>query len=761
MTCPRCRLNLAELPGRIRLRRSSLLHCPLCGASCGPPQARGVFWSESQKRYYCWRESTEQYPNDAGYVPVNIRYGCLTVTVEAQLLSLENCLYPRLAIFKRNRDDRDPPHFTPLRPEYELFIERCELISYSQNHRAYRVRSRDGFESTHTVGAVEILETERSGAALYIWPNFLCPGWKRYYVAFFSPETPSGSGRIEYVIGSTEQLAPGELYAAVDFVPESVVIKWTADGREYFARYRTQEGSAPHLLTQDDLGQFGTVENLTVGYDFGTTNSSAAAFYTDGQGNQEVALHIHDRTLRLLDGKVADPENTWLPQPTPGSEPFASIPSQLYFQRGCYWNWINDHCQPPLDFTIPYHQRLPGETNDRVASEFKWRTRLRHPQAAETLRRLYFNLSLQLFLAELVGQYRIQPGELRLVSPHPLAFEDEDILLHQSTLRHIQPLLEAATGFRIVLGERLDESHAAEACGETIPEAAVTIYMDVGGGTTDLGVSAGAGRQRQVVAVDSIEFGGEDLNRAVEPLAGVTAAELRATIRRNGSRTYQDPAIFQGNEQHVGLVRQAIERYRRGVIEIAARFVAAAAQAGEGELPAIGLMMLGNGWKTLYPDSADHAAIAENVRRQVERRLDDYRRCSVLSRQFSLLCRYPPDPKGVVAKGAAKRIALPFDQVQAQTQTFLLENVEILVNNQLRRFRWTDFTRQDLNGVPQSVWVVESDGFNFDLPDGEQLDECVRGTMLWRSPFSLRITKHYRKRLIEARGTALPAAGHP
>lgn len=752
MRCRRCQVEFIDIAGRIRLTgEHPQVHCPLCGQRCGFFSAPGVFWNECEHYYWAWMSNGGLAGELGGFVEKRFSEGRLTVELQARPVSLQDCLFPRVVLFKSAEDAPDPAHFTPVRPEFELWIQRCELLSWTSHTRTYEVLTRDGYRDFVTLPALEVVDTARAGAALYVWPNFVAPGWKRYYIAFFDPEKPGGSGKILWVEGRTEQPCDrrreeiNHRYGQVDFVPDSVVLVWNQDGMEYFARYRTREPTAAHLTEETEGQAYRRVSGLTMGFDFGTTNSSAAVFFADTV-NREFALAIRDRTLRLLDGEVADAENTWLPQPR-GICQICWLPSQLYFQDPHFWvNVDGGDFRPVRDFTIPYNQALAGQADQRVASEFKWKKRLPHPGAAAGLRRLYFSLALQLFLAELVAGYRILPSEMRLVATYPLAFEPEDVQLHDGILEQVRPLVEQATGFQIILSPGLDESHAAEACGEIISEADVTLFMDVGGGTTDLCVSQPAGADRLVPIVDSIEFGGEDLNRSIEPLAGITPAELRRAIRTEGATVYSDARRFQSNEQNVRTVGDVIRRFHAGLIEITARFVAAVSKTCTPTPAKIGVLMLGHGWKTLFPGIEDHSEISQKVESSVKSRLEKLKRDGVIEAVATVACRYPTDPKGVIAAGAAKRIALAFKEVRPERRSYLLENVDVTVGNQVQRFFWYDKIPIPFAAVPQRMEIIE-DPFGLGCrPDGP-LSGLMRGQELVGSPFGFVMATCYKMHL--------------
>jgi hypothetical protein len=602
-----------------------------------------------------------------------------------------------------------------------------------------------------------------------VWPDFQVRGWNKYYIGFFpaAVAVSYGSGEVHEVWGRRDGDTQNPLvratvsnrYCQVDFVPESLVVVWKVDSDRYYARYGTRSPEAAHL------GQtaWRSYPTLTLGFDFGTTNTAAAAFAVPepdaSGGNVDMPLPINHRTLRLIDGRISA-ENTWLPQPSPGQTlPF--IPSQLYFFDADYLPLLGAGDQPVRHFTIPFFQdRLP---EDRCVAGFKWAVNLRqHQDKAPALRYAFCRLALEMYLAELVGTYGIVPSPITLVATYPLAFGPKDLAIHNTVLEDLRQKLEEATGFRIALGRSLDESHAAEECGESITGADVILYLDVGGGTTDVCISQWNGQARCVSVVDSIEYGGEHVNSAIEGLTTLTPAQLRQRIRTDGAAVYHDPACFAGNYQRVEAVEEVIGRFRLGLVEIASRFAAAEFKSNPAAAGRIGLMMFGSGWKTVF-QTDDHNAMEREAAEGIGQRLRDFQTAGILEGVPEVVCKYPFDPKGVVAKGAARVGGRKLMIDQGDMETYLLEDLRVVTGNAEKRFEWSRRTPIRFDATPGKVLLANTARFNFEqatvLEGGravllEELDfsGSVRGSDIARSPFVMYVSKYYRAELNAARG---------
>jgi hypothetical protein len=673
-----------------------------------------------------------------------------------------------MVFFARATGDPDPPHYSPVRPDRAHLVEGWALHSFGVMHRTYRVTTRDGFSALVTVSGIEIVDPATGpGCALYVWPRFQVKGWNKYYLGFFPPSISSslGTGKIHEVWGRRDAgannphmcMPVAQEYCQTDFVPETVVVVWEQDKELYYARYDTQADERFRL----DNAAYRSFLNLNLGFDFGTTNTAAAAFAIPEtgarEGNLDMPLAISDCTLRLLDG-TPPADHTWLPQPLEGGTlPF--IPSQLYFFEPHYLPRLSPNDQPVRHFTIPFFQDdPPGE--ERCVGGFKWASNLRSmSEKAPDLRYLFCKLALEMYLAEMVSTYGIRPGPLTLITTYPLAFGALDREIHSAVFERLRPELQSATGFQITLGKPLDESHAAEECGESIPNAAVILHMDVGGGTSDLCISqeADGGRGRTVSVVDSIEFGGEHVNAAIERLTHLSPAQLRRRIRTDGSKVYRDPSCFEGNQQRVDAVEHTIDRFGAGLVEIAARFAAAECVNNEVARPRIGLIMFGSGWKTIF-DSGDRHDIEQQAAESVSARLRELQAIGLIPDVPEILCKYPADPKGVVAKGAARVGGRRVIVDQRGAQTYLLEDVRVITGRAERSSPWTQRTPVPFNALPGKIVLCNTARFRFEAArvavngaiealDDIDFSECLHGTDLARSPFAVYVARFYRAEL--------------
>jgi hypothetical protein len=667
------------------------------------------------------------------------------VTIDVLHLDIRECLFPQIVLFKSLQSQRQPPHFSPIRPEYEHLIADWELREQKNEWITCAITTNDGYKTLAPLRYIEIADREgESGAALYIWPNFVAADWKRYYLGFFSPSNPLGIGVVHAVVGESESAGGGKAFVMVDFVPRAVVVRFDADQQQYFAQYRIAP-PGPHL---EEIHQTDPVKDVVLGLDFGTTNSASALFYT-ARTNQLRDLPIKNRTLRLLDGFVP-PVGTWLPQPEGPSKSFPFIPSQLFFNAPVMQTTTESH--PVEAYTIPFFQSDPdpgaAPQQRRWVGQFKWKRKL-GPLAlrAYEFRYLYLQLALQLFLAEVVAEAKIRPCAIKLVAARPLAFDEDDVKLHDQVLSDVQPVLARATGFDITTGPTVDESHAAAAIGQLVPEAVRTIRVDVGGGSTDICVSTARPSARDVSVVDSFEYGGEDVNAYITDRFNVSPIELSTQIRLRGSAVYRDASYLGKKEDNVAKVGRVIEQFRSGLIESVCRFIAAeTSRNGDAEHAIFAFLMFGSGWKTVF-DTDDHRQIEEQARDQIGKRLESYKGRKILGVAPKIICRYPPDPKAVVARGAANWGAANLNVAIPAGNTYALENLTAIVDGREEKVKWSDSLPMTFSKRVMQLRLPEQSTFDFEnwaLLRDLDLHPCMRDQRLIRSPFAVYLERAYK-----------------
>jgi len=286
--CKSCAAPFTGMPIEVTLGgdRPSL-YCPLCGALVGHYESDRVFHDAETGAYRLWVDNSSD--SDIEHQET---WGRMAVRIRCVPLDIHACFFDRLFVFRADglESVREPGHFSPLRPDREHLIRKWSVSSATPSYRAYNVTTSTGWTVSIALACLEVTELAGElGAALFIWPNFVAPDWRRYYVAFYPPSVPKalGTGGLESAWTRNRQATQGPQFEPVPIdglpgaqileVPDRIVLQWTVDGIEYVNAWRTDvdEPDVPHLQDSDPV----RAERINVGFDFGTTNTAAAVFY--------------------------------------------------------------------------------------------------------------------------------------------------------------------------------------------------------------------------------------------------------------------------------------------------------------------------------------------------------------------------------------------------------------------------------------------------------------------------------------------------
>ncbi len=776
-SCPSCSTPLASIRGAAKLTAERPdLHCALCGVKFGPyspplnpDDPARVFLDMRTREYRFWTpDSLPEQPEQPEEVEETVSIGAFSLRIQCRTLRIQHCLFERVFVFRPEDNawgHREAPQFSPLRPEREYLIARWSLVGGGANYREYKVTTNTGWTRSVVKPCAEIPELAgQSGAALFIWPNFVAQGWNRYYVTFYPPSIPTlfGSGGLHQIwtrkAGSAnaafEQVPVhhnqgGELLAR----PDRIVLSWLTDGVVHFSSWRSDldEPAVPHL----ERIEFVRAENLNIGFDFGTTNTAAAANYRLPDMREEPlkSLGIHNRTLRLLSGAVSA-DLQLLPQPD-GDKPLNSLPTQLMFESAQLLQEVPENIIAPLQFTIPYYQSESVASETRSVGQFKWAKALGELRKnAARYRALYLRLSLEMFLAEVVGELHIAPSKANVVATYPLSFTPEDLQLHRNSLQAAHQAVEPATGFTLFIGPSLDESHAGQNCDIPNRPGEYSLFIDVGGGTTDVCLSAPDGQD--ILVVDSVEYGGEHLNDRVfkEQLTNHSPQQFRREIRIGGGAAFRSSDLFARDNakfQRIGKVRTHLQR---GLVEYAARYIAAQIVSSPNSNPVFTVYMLGLGWMTIFAHIDPLNAIAEEFSKKLNARLQEMKTVGLVQSLPSVTCKYPENPKAVVARGAARCYDVLRQAPENSERSFMLQNLRIVTASGENVHPWS--TRIPVKSDAQilQLQAIDLAKFGFEtsltLPSvpepstwpNELLQSCVYQNEIVHSPFRVYLSAY-------------------
>ncbi|MFL6211547.1 MAG: hypothetical protein ACJ74W_22045 [Pyrinomonadaceae bacterium] len=233
--------------------------------------------------------------------------------------------------------------------------------------------------------------------------------------------------------------------------------------------------------------------NVEIGLDFGTSNTCIASRTAAGME----LLPIRSCDEFIIHGSelpdVLDFPDTWPPRQGFGRNK-ALLPTELLTQQN-----LNDlrsrakqvkDWRPVVDYTIPssgLEVRYPEK--EHVLAEFKWANMIAdaafQPQAAE-LQKRYLEFLLLLGLAELTMQNSIGQG-LNVKFSYPLAFDKNERDQLALVLKESAQAAARQTGVNITIESPMDESRAAaQLAGNYEAGDAACLYVDIGGGSTDI-----------------------------------------------------------------------------------------------------------------------------------------------------------------------------------------------------------------------------------------------------------------------------------
>jgi hypothetical protein len=764
--CPKCHVNLDLISGDVILDQARPhLHCPICGKELTFPNKGGFTFDEIGKELIVW-----------GKAICEIRYGGLTLHIQGKEMHIADCLYRHVAFFQA----LDRTKVSPVRPENQHLIESCHLASGGGNHAVvYEVIAAGGYRESLSVACTTIPnppapDKKQNEAALFVWPNFKMKArepkeqWRRYYALFVTPSIADGIGKINRVASESGDGRVSEIkcvdahWADLDMVPDLMEIKWDSarDQQTYYSVVRPEFKQITPIPVAD----------VTLGFDFGTSNTAAAIRIVRGRerNSEDVdLLRIDDLTLVVVPGEITK-DTLWLPRP---SKPTESLPTYLYFPL-LENQQINDALRPVQDYVIPFSQR---DLVDRLSvGGFKWKKLVAKPlqESVASLRYLYLRLALEMYLAQAVASWHLGRCVINLVATFPLAFDSEHQELHHEGFQKVTDAISQSCPFQFTLASDLSESHAGENGSDRFDEIDELLIVDCGGGTTDIcvtepvrendsDVDGPPGKRRAVFQQDSIEYGGEKLVEAVQKQTRgpISLFELRQMIRTREAAALEDGTLYV--DRRAGERAQQISwNFRRGLIEICARFIAARMESlysVGGDNPRFGLLMLGNGWKLLAP-AAQAKGIAQLdtfVKDLVTKRVEAYVKAGSISRlPREIKVEYSASAKGAVALGAAKVHSIEVWPGQQEQTYMLLDMVMSIGNSQstARKLRWNATVPYTLDCTPTALKVDGAQQFGFDdteigassgvpVSDFNFLEACApdaaRKKQIRKSPFGV------------------------
>jgi hypothetical protein len=251
-------------------------------------------------------------------------------------------------------------------------------------------------------------------------------------------------------------------------------------------------------------------------------------------------------------------------------------------------------------------------------------------------------------------------------------------------------VVQPATGFTIAIGPPLDESHAGQKGDLRNTFSRYSLFIDVGGGTTDICISRRDDADNAVLAIDSCEYGGEDLNARVcgDGYTQLYPQQFRCRIRTNGAQVFRSPDAFSNKVENWSGVKRLMVHFQRGLVETAARFAIAQTTHLDEDDPLFVIYMLGLGWFSVFAELAEAEAIAAKFCTRVQTRLTEMKAKGLTTKLPRVQCIYPPNPKLIVARGAAACTNPDVAALSRDRKSYLLQDLEFVSGFQQQTLPW-------------------------------------------------------------------------
>ena len=531
--CGQCGYQIGKKESALEVRNPDDCRCP----ECQKPQdwlgrySTWIRYSEKRGCYliYALNSSPVHQPPLSNHVTfendgVTIQTGKINLKVFGLILSEEALKCTRLLFFK-DGDKVTTPHL-PIKGEYLGLVR---VASRDRNPHLDRVTGDyivtleiEGWHENITI-RYKKNEIEHEEALLLSWPNFKLKGWNVYYYLLESTAQMYKAGialRALNVIGQPILLSTtrGEIKQAIDAF-EIVFSK--KDGQ-------IERQSGIFLLRRNEI-QHGATP-LTVAVDFGT--SASTVFYRIGDGPIEV-LRYTDFTDEVIPNKILSDQvlmnSKWLPtyriddyqtalkfyrdqldndDSVLSGEQIVNkmnyyIPSELICDKPISPEKI---ANPLSGFRIchAYAARPDGE----VIYETKTMEVSGDPQGRYTYQQAiarYLEFFLVLSLANILHKEQ-RAGYLIVRASFPRTFDAVKISTYLTCLESVLKSIRALTGYETNAQYYIDEARAAAYSREV--QGGLVLVMDMGGGTTDIGIFERKKGRLEPIYLDSLLYGG-------------------------------------------------------------------------------------------------------------------------------------------------------------------------------------------------------------------------------------------------------------
>jgi len=693
LTCPVCGFRLCDLRAELHLdRKCHGLFCPVCRGRITDEFAHPpVFFDREEQDFVIW----DAAPEASGSEPCRIQLSPgLIIYAHGKRRNPRDLCYPYVLAFEW--DGRQYLPRLPVRPSElrYLNIKECGEPLLTGDQYQIILSLKGGYSQSVILPAcLHKGEWARDGktrvnvSALRVWPNFRrvvrVAGneriwWRDYFVYFQSNDGLLALDRITVFDEQWRELAVFErplFKGRVQGVPGWIEVRG-------FDSQLTQDRPCAGLfsvLLEVLPAAISEASPCLLALDFGTSNT---CFYAEPSGGTADAIRFTDRSVCMVDGlRMADEANsTWFPQ-FGGKQDNNVLPSEILLEQP-FENLQEGlgKLKPITHYTIAPPYDYPESRN--VVSGFKWKG-ITHVAAeagagfgvvprlikeVDKLQELYLRLAVRMALAELTGSERnLNPGAIDCAVTFPLAFSEPQLRDFKEVCGQVFSSLSQETGVNLQLRHWLDESQAGARGADGVPPGPELITLDVGGGTSDF-VSISRVPEVKPVFSDSVRYAGDHyLLQLAAPARALTDRSLvqlhRDLLIRGASDVFDARQLetFKNERTRWRSSLRGIQRYVGGLVELAARLIAARLRVSGTEVvpERITVLLLGNGWRFASALSNEEGDEFDKTRlyiqAQVRQVLENvYRQRGITAHLPPVDFYYPRDAKLAVAKGALR-----------------------------------------------------------------------------------------------------------
>ncbi|MFY9824244.1 MAG: hypothetical protein WAM82_22910 [Thermoanaerobaculia bacterium] len=538
IVCENCGFDITTETGQVDIAHPDECRCPHCGARQNwlEEYATWIKFDEGRNRYliYAFADSPVRRLPYSKYVSyeqdgIVLQTGKFSLKIRGLILTEDALKCTRLIFFQ---DPQDNSHqyepSLPVRGEY------YGLVSIADDRRAVMDRlsgdyivplkvNVEGWKSTTITLRYSPKEIQKEEAILLSWPRFNLRGWNVYYYLLESTPGMNKAGitlRSLDTHGEPTLLTDRRGQLTQPF--EAFEIVFSKDGK-----IESQSGIYETSRVEQHRGQ----TPVTISLDFGTSSSSV--WYRIGDDAPKV-IRFRDFTETLIGNRTISDRiirtSQWLPtyriddEETVRSRYFSELQTEdgvapepiEIIERMNYFIPSELVVTPPVSAEM-LNKPIGGfrilhvyvsEPQGEVIYELKTLDekgdaagRFTYEQAVSRYLELFLVLTLATIIAE-----EPRTGFLKVRASFPRAFSQAKLKTYLQCLDRVLKSLDRLTGFPTNTQHFIDESRAA-AFSLRVPEG-LSLVVDMGGGTTDIGMFEWDQSELKPIFIDSLLYGG-------------------------------------------------------------------------------------------------------------------------------------------------------------------------------------------------------------------------------------------------------------